>query len=155
MPTSPLQRVVTRRPTAATCWRMLRLTRSMKAVLICQPQAAHTCCAASSVPNTTRWLTRTRRRRRTVLITCAYRPYRTDGAITPHLPYLIERQHFYALLCALVVPSMTWRYFPLLPAPVVFRVHRGKMVLPIGHFSGIMPVPNIKREIQGARSIPK
>src|SRR5262249_30528802 len=59
MPSSPLQRVVTRRPTAATCWRMLRLTRSMKAVLICQPQAANTCCAASSVPNTTRWLTRT------------------------------------------------------------------------------------------------
>jgi len=24
-------------------------------------------------------------------------PYRTDGAITPHLPYLIERQYSYAL----------------------------------------------------------
>src|SRR5438132_9882870 len=44
---------------------------SMKAVLICQPQAAKTCCTASSVPKTTRWRTRTRRRRRTVLITCA------------------------------------------------------------------------------------
>ena len=28
----------TRRPTAATCWRMVRLTRSINAVLICQPQ---------------------------------------------------------------------------------------------------------------------
>jgi len=68
-PSSPLQSVVTRRPTAATCWRILRLRRSMKAVLICQPQAASTCWTASSVPNTTRCRTRTRRRRRTVLIT--------------------------------------------------------------------------------------
>src|SRR5262249_17085152 len=29
-PSAPLQSVLTRRPTAATCWRMLRLTRSMK-----------------------------------------------------------------------------------------------------------------------------
>src|SRR5712691_619434 len=48
------------------------------------------------------------------------RPYRTDGAITPHLPYLIERQRFFVLLCTIVVSSMTWRYFPLLRAPVVF-----------------------------------
>ncbi len=44
---------------------------STKAVLICQPQAASTCCTASRVPNTTRCLTRTRRRRRTLLTTCA------------------------------------------------------------------------------------
>ena len=55
-PSSPLHSVVTRRPTAATCWRMVRLTRSMKAVLICQPQAASTCWTAARVPNTTRWL---------------------------------------------------------------------------------------------------
>src|SRR6266705_2521843 len=36
---------------------------STKAVLICQPQAASTCCTASRVPNTTRCLTRTIRRR--------------------------------------------------------------------------------------------
>src|SRR5215471_4040797 len=45
---------------------------STKAVLICQPQTASTCWTASRVPNTTRWLTRTRRRRRMVLTTCAY-----------------------------------------------------------------------------------
>src|SRR6266478_5216655 len=50
---------------------LLRLRRSMKAVLLCQPQATKTCCTASSVPKTTRWRTRTKRRRRTVLITCA------------------------------------------------------------------------------------
>src|SRR5262249_24943134 len=44
---------------------------STKAVLICQPHAASTCWTASSVPNTTRCVTRTRRRRRTVLITWA------------------------------------------------------------------------------------
>src|SRR6266851_8358947 len=43
-----------------------------EAVLICQPQAASTCWTASSVPHTTRCRTRTRRRRRTVLTTCAY-----------------------------------------------------------------------------------
>src|SRR5712691_5595652 len=31
---------MTRRPTAAPCWRMVRLRRSTNAVLICQPQAA-------------------------------------------------------------------------------------------------------------------
>src|SRR5919204_521554 len=44
---------------------------SMKAVLICQPEAARTCSTASSVPNTTRRLIRTRRRRRVVWTTCA------------------------------------------------------------------------------------
>src|SRR5262249_33642577 len=44
---------------------------SMKAVLICQPHAASTCWTAASVPNTTRYCTRTRRRRRTVFTTCA------------------------------------------------------------------------------------
>src|SRR2546425_6894689 len=52
---------------------MVRLSRSTNDVLICQPQAASTCWTASSVPNTTRWRTRTRRRRRTVLTICAYR----------------------------------------------------------------------------------
>src|SRR5262249_8138742 len=54
---------------------MLRLMRSMKAVLICQPQAASTCWTASSVPNTTRCRTRTRRRWRTVLTPWAYRSW--------------------------------------------------------------------------------
>src|SRR5262249_40362182 len=45
---------------------------SMKAVLICQPCAANTCCIAASVPNTTRCLTLTRRRRRVVFTTWAY-----------------------------------------------------------------------------------
>ncbi len=40
-------------------------------------------------------------------------PYRTDGVITPHLPYLIERQCPYALSCTTIVSVMTWRYFPL------------------------------------------
>src|SRR5438093_13140688 len=44
----------------------------MHAVLICQPHAASTCWITSSVPNPTRCLTRTRRRRRTVLTPCAY-----------------------------------------------------------------------------------
>ena len=44
---------------------------STNAVLICQPWAASTCSMAARVPNTTRWRTRTRRRRRTVLTTCA------------------------------------------------------------------------------------
>jgi hypothetical protein len=44
---------------------------STKAVLMCQPHAASTCSTASSVPNTTRCLTRTKRRRRTVFTTCA------------------------------------------------------------------------------------
>ena len=44
---------------------------STNAVLICQPQAANTALTRSSVPNTTRCVTFTRRRRRTVLITCA------------------------------------------------------------------------------------
>jgi hypothetical protein len=70
-PASPLQSVFTRRPTAATCWRIVRLRRSTKAVLICQPHAAHTCWTASRAPNTTRCFTRTRRHRRTVLTTCA------------------------------------------------------------------------------------
>src|SRR4030095_13520996 len=69
MPSSPLQSVVTRRPMAATCWRRVRWRRSTNAVLICQPHAATTCGTASRVPNTTRWRTRTRGRRRTVLIT--------------------------------------------------------------------------------------
>ena len=68
---APLHSVLTRRPPAATCWRIDRLTRSMQAVLICQPHAAHTCWTASRVPNTTRCLTRTKRRRRTVCTTCA------------------------------------------------------------------------------------
>src|SRR5262249_7297107 len=59
-------------PIAATCWRMLRLRRSMNAVLMCQPHAAKACSTASRVPNTTRCVTRTRRRLRVVLITCAY-----------------------------------------------------------------------------------
>src|SRR2546425_12225371 len=42
---------------------MLRLSRSTNAVLICQPHAASTCWTASSVPNTTRCFTSTRRRR--------------------------------------------------------------------------------------------
>src|SRR5262249_43848124 len=58
---------MTRRPTAATCWRMVRLTRSIKAVWMFQPCAARTCSLAASVPHTTRYLTRTRRRRRMVL----------------------------------------------------------------------------------------
>jgi hypothetical protein len=57
-------------PEASASFRLTGRT-SMKAVLICQPQAAKTCGTASSVPKTTRWRTRTRRRRRTVLITCA------------------------------------------------------------------------------------
>ena len=40
----------------------------MKAVLICQPCAASTCWIAPRVPNTTRWLTRTRCRRRLVRV---------------------------------------------------------------------------------------
>ena len=44
---------------------------STNAVLICQPHTASTCWTAASVPNTTRCVTFTRRRRRTVLITCA------------------------------------------------------------------------------------
>ena len=60
----------------AVCPRILVLFQptgrtSMKAVLICQPCAASTCSIAASVPKTTRWRTRTKRRRRTVLITCA------------------------------------------------------------------------------------
>jgi hypothetical protein len=35
-------------------------------------------------------------------------PYRTDGAITPHLSYLIGRQCFCVLLCTVVVSSLTW-----------------------------------------------
>ena len=44
---------------------------STKAVLICQPHTASTCWTAASVPNTTRCVTPTRRRRRTVFTTCA------------------------------------------------------------------------------------
>ena len=36
-PASPWHSVATRRPTAATCWRMLRCTRSTSEVLLCQP----------------------------------------------------------------------------------------------------------------------
>ena len=39
--------------------------------------------------------------------------YRTDGAITPYLPYLIERQRSYELSCSAMVSVMTWRCFPL------------------------------------------
>src|SRR5712691_11301882 len=48
-PSSPVQRVLTRRPTAATCWRMVRLRRSTNAVLLCQPHAANTALTRSSV----------------------------------------------------------------------------------------------------------
>src|SRR5215467_9103559 len=41
------------------------------------------------------------------------RPYRTDGAITPHLPYLIERQYPYTLSCPAVGSVMPWGDFPL------------------------------------------
>jgi len=44
---------------------------STNAVLICQPHTASTCWTAASVPNTTRCVTPTRRRRRTVFTTCA------------------------------------------------------------------------------------
>src|SRR5262245_15454218 len=44
---------------------------SMNAVLIFQPHADNTCSTASSVPNTTRCLTLTRRRLRVALMTCA------------------------------------------------------------------------------------
>src|SRR5215475_9783437 len=44
---------------------------STQAVLMCQPRGARMCLTASRVPNTTRWRTRTRRRRRMVLTTCA------------------------------------------------------------------------------------
>ena len=71
-PSAPLHSVETRRPSAAPWWRMLRLRRSMNAGLLGQPHAAHTCATASSVPNTTRCVTRTRRRLRGVLIPCAY-----------------------------------------------------------------------------------
>jgi hypothetical protein len=44
---------------------------STKAVLMCQPRGARMCSTASSVPNTTRCLTATRRRRRYDFTTCA------------------------------------------------------------------------------------
>src|SRR5262249_42071723 len=46
---------------------------SMNAVLMVQPHADNTCSTASSVPNTTRCLTLTRRRLRVALMTCAER----------------------------------------------------------------------------------
>src|SRR2546427_5244103 len=44
---------------------------STNAVLMCQPHAANTALTRSRVPNTTRCVTCTRRRRRTILTTCA------------------------------------------------------------------------------------
>src|SRR6266852_8628216 len=44
---------------------------STKAVLMCQPRGARGCLTASREPNTTRCVTSTKRRRRTVLTTCA------------------------------------------------------------------------------------
>ena len=44
---------------------------STKAVLMCQPNGASTCSTATKVPNTTRCVTSTNRRRRTVLMTWA------------------------------------------------------------------------------------
>jgi len=49
-PASPLHRVVTRRPTAATMLTDGEVSRSTKAVLICQPQAGEHLVDRSSVP---------------------------------------------------------------------------------------------------------
>src|SRR5262245_38021735 len=49
---------------------MSRLSRSTKTVLIVQPHTAKTCATARLVPNTTRCVTPTRRRRRYDLTTC-------------------------------------------------------------------------------------